>query len=861
MATRTLRRTVATAALAGFASAFAPMAVSLVAPTAAAAATAPPAIDKSASIPAPNGSLATTGSDISAVFDQQITGQDGDSGTKCKDTSGATQCAFVLYEVNADGSRGVRLPGTTSFTSSGNPVTGVQDTVVFHHNFALVNGAAYEAVVQVFGVDSNGKKVASMVTNLDYKVFVNTTAPYNLSAPQYANTQNNTAFPLSGFAPSGFTVTVTVPNSSDPSGLHDASASTFVEPCASAPLCPWTAAVDISGFSSPQSNVNWSASEQDANGNPSSGIETSAPASAKFTIDYSKPDIPSSNPTPKVTSDATTHTATLSVNATEADNANTTDVTSYLITVTDPSNNKITQTFQSSGNDLPAKTMDVSGLDDGQLTVLIQAVDSHGNVSDSSCASVPPNSPCSKYSDSNLVKTAGLAPSLDTSVLTTSGGDTTFTQVQQGQSVLSPSKVTVGFTQTIKESWMDCCGGGSGPPTTHHSSMCIATPNGNCIQSGTPTVASDNKSISMKVGSKLADGSYAVRVLTYSQSNCPDLTPADYANPNGRRPSDCEQYNDLVRVPGTGAPGTVFTFTVSSTKPTITIDSYTHPVTAKNEKSAAFSGTVTKSVSSVQLLVKSSGSSTKLFFPAVVTQPTNSADPNATWSVSGADLSSLPDGTLTIKATAKTSSGLTGTATKQAQMKAHQAVLTEKANKGKVTFGHHVKVTGKLTDAAGAAISGENVTVKAKYRSGSSKAITAITDSTGHYAAFITPKHNATLVASYAGSPQHDGVTVRTAKVGVRFAVKFTSPKNGASTSSTVHVAGTVKPSHAGASVTFYRQTSSGKVVVGHATLNKKSQFSATLVLPPGTDKIFATVKATKSNLAGKSNLLTLHVS
>jgi hypothetical protein len=73
MAAPLIRRTVATATFAALATAFAPMAVSLVAPTAALAATAAPAIDKTKSAPAPNGSLTTTGSDITAVFDQQIT--------------------------------------------------------------------------------------------------------------------------------------------------------------------------------------------------------------------------------------------------------------------------------------------------------------------------------------------------------------------------------------------------------------------------------------------------------------------------------------------------------------------------------------------------------------------------------------------------------------------------------------------------------------------------------------------------------------------------------------------------------------------------------------------------------------------
>jgi hypothetical protein len=102
---------------------------------------------------------------------------------------------------------------------------------------------------------------------------------------------------------------------------------------------------------------------------------------------------------------------------------------------------------------------------------------------------------------------------------------------------------------------------------------------------------------------------------------------------------------------------------------------------------------------------------------------------------------------------------------------------------------------------------------------------------------------------------------VHTAKVGVRFAVTFTSPKQGARVSSPVTVTGKVGPNHKGAAVTFFRHTSSGNVVVGHAKLTKKSRFTARLSLPAGTDKIFASVTKTAGNLAGKSGLLTLHVS
>ena len=81
-----------------------------------------------------------------------------------------------------------------------------------------------------------------------------------------------------------------------------------------------------------------------------------------------------------------------------------------------------------------------------------------------------------------------------------------------------------------------------------------------------------------------------------------------------------------------------------------------------------------------------------------------------------------------------------------------------------------------------------------------------------------------------------------------------------ASAKASASLTGKVGPHHKGAIVTIYRRTSSGKVAVGKARLDRHSRFSARVVLPAGTDKVFASVAKTKNNLAGKSRTLTLHV-
>lgn len=773
-----------------------------------------PVLDPANSSPIPNGSFVDGSQNLVAAFDSTITGDSN---------------SFKLFEVNADGSRGFQIPGAVSFDTT--PVVGANKTVTFNPNSTLANGH-YEAVVSVIGLNGTTKEPDAH-GNADYSVFITNTAPFGLNLPvpnyngkPYANTSNNTAFPFSGYAAPGLTVTVNLTDTKNPNPLTNAyKGSATVAPCPTAPACPWTVPVDISKLTNPQDGVQWTATAAD------SSKSTGATNGPVFSADYTAPPTVTVNPAPKISQDS----KTVSVNAQDT----ATDVASYLVTITDPENNKLSNSYPASNNNLPPQTIDVTTLDDGTLNITIQAVDTVGNVSATG-----------NSQPYTVTKDVGLVPNLGTSMLSAGGTNTSFVDAET-QSVQSPDKVTVGFTQTIKQSYTDNT---TAPPTTHNSSMCIASQNGNCLVANAATVASDGHSISMPVKTQLADGTYEVSVTTYSAGNCPDKT---IINANGYK---CDSYADLLKDPNTGLP---FKFVVDSTKPTIAITSYTHPVTKANQTSASVSGTVSKTASSVQLLIKSSGSSTQhLFTTATIVQPSSPSDTNATWSASGLNLSQLPDGTLTIKATAKKSNGTSASATVHVQKKAHASLLSAHANKRTVTAGHPLKISGKLTDGAGNPITGENVAVKPKFASGHfGKAINGITDGFGHYTVTVHPRHNATYYAIYGGSTTQDSTRAHARPTAVRFAVKITSPKSGASASSPVTVSGVVKPSHAGARVFFYRHTASGNVLIGHAKLNKKSRFTASLSLPAGRDKIFAAVKKTKTNAAGKSGVLTLHVS
>jgi hypothetical protein len=217
---------------------------------------------------------------------------------------------------------------------------------------------------------------------------------------------------------------------------------------------------------------------------------------------------------------------------------------------------------------------------------------------------------------------------------------------------------------------------------------------------------------------------------------------------------------------------------------------------------------------------------------------------------------------LTIKATAKKSNGTSASDIAHGSMQAHLSHLTEATSHGRITAGRQIRVAGVLTDENGHPITNADVTVRPRFASGHfGKQVTVVTSGTGGYAAKFVPTHSATYYATYAGSPQHDGVRVHSARTLVHFAVTITSPNVGAQVSDPVTIEGKVAPNHKGAVVTIFRHTSSGNTAVGTARLDKHSRFVAHVTLPAGTDVIFASVKKASGNLAGKSRSRTLHVS
>jgi hypothetical protein len=220
-------------------------------------------------------------------------------------------------------------------------------------------------------------------------------------------------------------VTVTVPNSSTSLFAQDASGTVVVPPCGTAPRCPWTAQVDISGLDD-NPDQSWSAQASD-----SSKATTPSTEGPHFAKDTSKPAQPTVSPTPSISADS----RTVTLGASDAS----TDVVSYVVTITDQENNSIAPQFPAVNHNLPSQNVDVTGLDDGTLKIIVQAQDNAGNLSD------PQSSPFT------VTKKQGVFPNLNTSTLTTASTDTTFLQAE-GHAVQPPTKVTLRFTQPIRAS-------------------------------------------------------------------------------------------------------------------------------------------------------------------------------------------------------------------------------------------------------------------------------------------------------------------------------------------------------------------------------------------------------------------------
>ncbi|MDQ1695127.1 MAG: large repetitive protein [Frankiaceae bacterium] len=760
--------------------------------------------------PLPGGTIVDGTETLKAVFQDEISD---------------TASTINLYERSGN-VRGALLAGTHATSKSGG-VLGVTDTVTFQPSGALTSSpGTYEAVLHVDGVDGTGADNPASHFDQILDFTVNTAPPGALVAPTFINNTNITAAPFSGTASPGTVVHVDVTGTAKSVLDSDTQTGLTTVAACNAAACPWAATVDVSALQ--DGTVTWTAQSFDqgnkfttATPGPSTVIDTTAPSITSVTA-----------------SAMAIGSHTLTVSATDN---NDTDIAFYVVKVTDVGT---AHTFTSPNvaevsDDMPATAFDVSSLDDGDLTVKVTATDTHGNVS-------AVNATTTK----TVTKDTGLLLDFPNGSVVANGA--TFSLDSADDHAIQPiTQVTLKFTQPLIQSWTD----NSQPPgtggPTHSSKITIKTLAGNPVSSGSSTVpAGDSHALTTTIPGGLADGSYELTFIAWPKNFCRDLAL------NDSKDSHCVSTTaDPVLNP---ANSQTYTFTVDGTPPAAPTVTMPSSINAAGVHSVGISGTA-EPQSKVFLSLKSSGGGATLLGHGG--QGIAVAD-DGTWQ-DVEDLTSLADGTLTVRAAARDVAGNVspfGSPSPAPVLHAHRSSLSEHASASRVTYGHGVLVKGRLVDQSGAGIHAATISVKPRYDSGRfGPSVTATTDSTGRWQTTLFPAHNATFYASYAGSssPVHGAASVHTARTLVRVAIHFTSPKSGQH-SSPVTLKGKVSPNKHGVFVSIFRHRASGNTLLGRVKLSAASTWKFSLSFPKGKTRVFAKIGKTAGNLGKRTHLLTL---
>jgi len=591
-----------------------------------AAAAGAPQFDPSNSTPGPGQSVIAGSETLTAAFDQPVTGD---------------QNSFKVFEVTSTGARGAQLPGTVTFDTGMPPVTGPGDTVTWKPQFTLVVGE-YEAVLNVNGFNSSGAKDPSSVGTADYNFYVaGKGAPTNLSAPAFINNQNDSAVPFKGTAAPGLTITVTVTGSTAMIPGNSTKNTAVVPTCNTAPSCPWEVDVDVTtpagGSMFDDGTLTWNAAGSEPE---STTISTATSPDQNIAQDTMAPSTPTAQ-TPTISADSTQVTIP---GATDSDSS----TVGYTITITDPESHTVVTT-PAAGTDssrtMAKQVIDVTSLDDGKLTVHIDARDAAGNLSGDFGGSSPPT----------VQKNVGAIPNLSTSTFTTPAGNTTFLDAEQ-HAIQPPSTIDIEFTEPVIVSYKDNT---KLPPVTHSASACIASTGGNCIV-GLSLAASPSGNgyiATVPKGSTVGQGTYELQVTWLPKNSCGDVNPPS---------SDtCKAQTDVVRKGSTAADYSPATqaaplqWTVDTTPPTISVTEADSPITGATLQSAVLAGTVDNDVNVVQLSIVSSNDKTHTHVA------TASVTNTGGWQFKPVPLSGVVDGVLTLTLKATDGAGLSSTATKQ----------------------------------------------------------------------------------------------------------------------------------------------------------------------------------------------------
>ena len=240
-------------------------------------------------------------------------------------------------------------------------------------------------------------------------------------------------------------------------------------------------------------------------------------------------------------------------------------------------------------------------------------------------------------------KNVGNTPDFADSTITVNGTDISLPLANR-RTLQSPSVVTIFFSENIKPSWKD---GNVNPPTgtTHSSTLCVedkASFDGTNCLNGATTFPQPNV-MQTTIGFPLAEtDGYHVFATAWPAAFCKDVglgsTP----------PTTCTAFQSDIENPSTGDP---FTFTVDNTPPSPPNVNMPSAIDANSIGFVGITGS-SEAGSNVVLTVRSSGGGSLLF-----------ANPGGTRADSGghysfvANFTSLPDGVLTVSATATDGAG------------------------------------------------------------------------------------------------------------------------------------------------------------------------------------------------------------
>lgn len=210
----------------------------------------------------------------------------------------------------------------------------------------------------------------------------------------------------------------------------------------------------------------------------------------------------------------------------------------------------------------------------------------------------------------------------------------------------------------------------------------------------------------------------------------------------------------------------------------------------------------------------------------------------------------------TFAVTASNSRGQSAAITTPAVTPRFATVLSLTGSPSPVVAGSPLRMTGSLKrKASGAPLVGFRVSVKAVYDNGTSKVLgTVATNTSGVWVLTTTPTQNANYVASYAGRPQ-DAPTSVTRRILARTKVTLSAPSGGARTA--VVMSGSTSPNKRGAVVSVYRVVNGAESLVARATVSSTGAYRVSKVLARGTYVLVARIGATSGNTSGISPRVT----